>query len=440
MSMKRKAALLSAAATMFAGAISIAPADATGKPRGEETTFVVTIENLSDGFAFSQSGAFTNPDASDSPGPAFPGSSYSFATYAAPGDQLSLATMLVQTNDWFFSPLEDGIPFFDDSGNPLSGDITDQFVVLDAGTETDQPVGEGEDQAPRQAGPDTGAIDENPLVRVVPDAALPPVAELIQVTSVVGENGLFTITILNVSGASSVPGPIAPGVFVVHQDSAPMFTVGEADRGEGLEAIAEDGNPAGLAGVIEAKTGLTTPLAPGVYASARRRSVLYRPGRSDRGKGLEALAEDGNPAILAEHIASRINSDNGVFNTPVGADGPGPLLPGESYQFTVTVQPGERLQLATMLVQTNDWFVGTRRSGVRVFWRGNPIEGDITQYFRLFDAGTEVDQPNGFGPDQPLRQSAPDTGADDDVDRVRRLERDVSDSIRVTIAPVVAAS
>ena len=70
--------------------------------------------------------------------------------------------MFVQSNDWVFATPEDGLSYDD-----LSGDITDLLVLIDAATEADQPVGEGADQAPRQAGPNTGADDENSDVRIV---------------------------------------------------------------------------------------------------------------------------------------------------------------------------------------------------------------------------------------------------------------------------------
>jgi hypothetical protein len=39
----------------------------------------------------------------------------------------------------------------------------------------------------------------------------------------------------------------SPGLAVVHTDKAPIFTAGKKDRGKGLEAQSEDGNPDMLA-------------------------------------------------------------------------------------------------------------------------------------------------------------------------------------------------
>ena len=57
---------------------------------------------------------------------------------------------------------------FNADGSPISGDITDQILLWDAGTETNQAPGFGADQAPRQGGADTGAA-ENGAVQVVAD-------------------------------------------------------------------------------------------------------------------------------------------------------------------------------------------------------------------------------------------------------------------------------
>lgn len=436
--MKRKLKKSAGAVSLALGALVLAapPASADNgraEKRGhQETTFSVTIENVSDRFDYAASGAFANPDGSDTAGPAFPGSSYSFDVHAAPGERLSFATMLVQSNDWFISPLETGVSLYDADGVPLHGDITDQLYVVDAGTEADQPLGEGVDQAPRQSGPNTGAADPDNTVRVVESA--PAIESLVNVSVESRGDGRFTVTIANVSADSVVPGPLAPGVFAVHQDEAPLFTLGAPDRGEGLEALAEDGGPGGLAEVLASRTGTATPLAPGVFSVGHRVAPLYRIGRPDKGRGLEALAEDGNASELAGFLANRPD-ESGVFSTPAGAEGPGPLLPGESYTFTFTARPGEKLNVASMFVQSNDWFFGPSDWGLDLFRRDQPLDGNVTSAFHLLDAGTEVDQVPAFGADQPLRQAGPDTGAADANDRVRVIADDVSDYINVTISP-----
>ena len=72
-----------------------------------------------------------------------------------------------QSNDWFYSPAEWGIPLFK-NGKPISGDITAQIILWDVGTEVNQEPGIGSDQGPRQKAPNTGEA-ENRVVRNAKD-------------------------------------------------------------------------------------------------------------------------------------------------------------------------------------------------------------------------------------------------------------------------------
>src|ERR1044072_5624346 len=48
----------------------------------------------------------------------------------------------------------------------------------------------------------------------------------------------------------------SPGTAVVHHDKAPIFASGKKDRGKGLEAQAEDGDPSMLAKSLEGAKGV----------------------------------------------------------------------------------------------------------------------------------------------------------------------------------------
>ena len=85
--------------------------------------------------------------------------------------------MFVASNDWFFAPGEKGIALFDEEGNPIRGDVTDQIRLWDAGTEVNEEPGVGPNQAPRQALPDTGE-EENAVIREVKDFRVGAVAEV----------------------------------------------------------------------------------------------------------------------------------------------------------------------------------------------------------------------------------------------------------------------
>ena len=164
-----------------------------------------------------------------------------------------------------------------------------------------------------------------------------------------------------------------------------------------------------------AANGMRWPFAfsPGLWATHSGNNPLFIPNRRANGTGLEAQAEDGNPEPLSHALAGmRIVLASGIFNTPIGASEPGAITPGHAYEFSVSARPGARLSVAFMFGQSNDLFYAPGAAGIRLFdAHGRAISGDITSQFALWDAGTEVNQEPGVGPDQAPRQNAPNTGA-----------------------------
>lgn len=105
--------------------------------------------------------AVTSPGGPDNGGALFAGESVSYTFTADADDKLQFMTMFVQSNDWFYAFGDDGIDLFDD-GEPVTGDITSEVVLYDAGTEADTAPGTGPDQKPVQATDNQGpAEDEN---------------------------------------------------------------------------------------------------------------------------------------------------------------------------------------------------------------------------------------------------------------------------------------
>ena len=151
------------------------------------------------------------------------------------------------------------------------------------------------------------------------------------------------------------------------------------------------------------------PLSPGVYAvHAEGAMPIFSAGQPDRGEGLEDIAEDGFPMNLAMSLQNQEGlSSSGVFNTPVGKSEPGPLMPGDAYEFTVEAEPGESLSFATMWVQSNDLFLSPSDAGISLFdSSGTPMSSvsDVTSQVMLWDAGTEVNEEPGVGPNTKPKQ------------------------------------
>jgi hypothetical protein len=182
--------------------------------------------------------------------------------------------------------------------------------------------------------------------------------------------------------------------------------------------------------------------SPGTAVVHTGNAPIFSSGQKDRGKGLEAQSEDGDPTKLAQQLKNTKSVKSvAVYNTPVGAKGPGPITPGAAYETTVSAVPGDKLSMTSMMGQSNDWFYAPAESGIDLFKDGKAISGDISGQLMLWDAGTEVDQEAGIGSDQGPRQKGPNTGkAENGV--VRQVQNGKAYAIganvlRVTIKPMM---
>ncbi|MGK7396685.1 MAG: spondin domain-containing protein [Candidatus Cyclobacteriaceae bacterium M3_2C_046] len=400
--------------------------------------FTMTIYNVFEPKLFFLSGAFDTPVGADNPGPAFPNDYYQFKFYAAPGSLLSTAFMYVQSNDILFTTPEGGLPLFDEEGMPISGDITSYFGLYDAGTEINQEPGIGPDQAPRQAGPDTGA-DENgvvlPIAEVNDGFTYPDVAESIKVMVTPGEGNMFTVMIKNISGNTVPASPLSPGVWVVHNDQVQLYTVGEP-ASPGLEDIAEDGNVKVMAEFLSENSGLVSPISPGAFAVHYPGIMpLFTGGEPALHNGLEEIAEDGSPEMMLNYLDGLAGvKQHGIIIT----DPPAPVFPGQAVSFSFYASGPSYLNFAVMLIQSNDYFFAFDDTGLPLFdpASGLPMTGDVTAYVKIWNAGTEVDQFPGAGPDQAPRQAGTDTGADQNgvvSEEVHEIIPAVEDMVKVIL-------
>lgn len=158
---------------------------------------------------------------------------------------------------------------------------------------------------------------------------------------------------------------------------------------------------------------LAVPLSPTAYAVHSDDAMAFESG-AGASDGLESLAEDGSPDAFASEVEMADGVEAaGAVATPDGADGAGPLKPGDSYSFEVEAGHDHNLSLATMFVQSNDLFYAPDPSGMTLFADGEPISGDVTDRLMLWDAGTETNQEPGVGADQAPRQDGTDTGPEE---------------------------
>jgi hypothetical protein len=194
---------------------------------------------------------------------------------------------------------------------------------------------------------------------------------------------------LKLSNGKSAPFVSAPVLWVIHSGSVnPIFAAGKRDAGEGLESLAETGNPSKLVAAVAAKSGVVTA---------------------------------------------------GTAARPVGSAADGPITPGQKYEFEISVEPGQSLSAAWMFGQSNDLFYSNDRPIALFSAGGKPISGELTMQLSLWDAGTEVNEEPGLGPNQGPRQPTPDAGVTESQViahvRDRYTYPRTGDVLRLTVAP-----
>jgi hypothetical protein len=165
---------------------------------------------------------------------------------------------------------------------------------------------------------------------------------------------------------------------------------------------------------LKLSTGKTAPFvsAPVLWAvHAGSANPLFLGGQPDAGKGLETLAETGNPAVLLKSVTGAKDiASVGADDQPAGTTAHGPITPGQGYQFEIEAVPGQSLSVAWMFGQSNDLFYSNDRPIALFDGAGKPVRGDMTPQLALWDAGTEVNEEPGLGPNQGPRQKTPDAG------------------------------
>ena len=259
---------------------------------------------------------------------------------------------------------------------------------------------------------------------------LPAIDAMIRVTiSQTAVAGRYVLRIQNVStsttlnttgGARAIT--ISRPVVVVHSGDNALFTEGQVDRGEGLEELAESGSVTKLAAATSSVAGVATGISPGLFAVHTEGKPLYTTGAQDSGEGLEQLAEQGDPSALLTAVAKKsIVKKSGVFNTPVGGS-LGPATPGNAFEWEFGAGGTERLSLAAMFGASNDWIFATPAEGIAMFdAQGEPLEGDRTSELKIIDVGTELNEDLASGENTGPNQATPESGLVDSDRNVRDI-------------------
>jgi hypothetical protein len=163
---------------------------------------------------------------------------------------------------------------------------------------------------------------------------------------------------------------------------------------------------------ISAQDGSKYPfaLSPGFFVVSKKTQRFFVEGKR-ASKQLEVQAEDGNPQLFYNQLVRRVGTPYaGLFNTPTGKSMISPIFSGDVFEFDFYAGQGMKLNLAFMFGQSNDLFYAPDTAIDLFDASAKPVTGDVTDLFKLWDAGTETNQAPGLGADQGPRQKGADTG------------------------------
>jgi hypothetical protein len=420
--------------------------------------FTMRFENVAPYTVLKASVAYTQPGQTVGSNLA-PGQYYDIRFTAGANQNLSLATMLFESNDWFFATDPAGIPLYT-NGVPLSGDITSLIKLYDAGTEADEEPGVGTSTGVNQGTmASLGSKDANDHVRLVPDVvtlangaqfARPSVEAMIKVTVTPGPQRDFLVRVQNVSttdtlvtSAGNRAITLTSTLWAISCTPAVFFDVDKPLRANGFESLAESGNAWTINDSLRLERGVATPFSRGIYAIHQAGNPMFLEGSVDYREGLERVAEDGDPSTLAAAYESGVEGDvesYGTFDAPLDVNGPSPCAAGQMFEVQFKARQGDRLSFATGFMAANDWFIATASDGMPLFSGTLPRWGEITTELHLFDLGTESDEELDIGAHVGTQQAGPNSGNADGNKNVRQIGRDKYDvpltqHVRVTLVP-----
>lgn len=346
-------------------------------------TATITVENVIEGKALTQFGTFQNTGSS----PVInPGESTSFTFYAGKGQTISFAAMYGNSNDLFFAPANPGIKLYQDNGDPVEGNVSSQIRLWDNGTRVNEPTG------PAVTHP--GVAETTPQ-NITEIGLAVPASQLLKAELTHEEGTKFTLKLTNTSGGTANETPISAGIWAVSHISGtallkedPIFSPGKPSA-NGLTDLAETGKTTTLAQYLTGITGPNSAFSPVlVVVYSGNDNPIFKTGENDRGQGLKELSQQGNADILAAFLKTK----PGIKEVFVLKDPAGTILKpringndGGKASQVISARKGDRIALAAMYAQSNDWFIAATNNGV-----DGSTRGDISSIMGLFDSGTLV--------------------------------------------------
>lgn len=312
--------------------------------KGEKRT--ITFENLSSARNYAESGTF---QATGSSVEVMPGQEIQITFSAHKGQTLMFATMYGNSWDLFFAPENPGIRLFDNNGEPVTGDVSDQVKLWDAGTKKNND--------PRRSKANQRKENENGTVTEINGSDgtynYPAASDMMKLNLTYNAaNSRFTLTMRNNTNATNVQTPFAPGVWAVPNmvDGDPVaenlfFTSGQM-AGMELVALAETGNNKPLGDMVAGNTGVYTKLSPIVIAVyTGDQNPLFASGADNMSDNVMEWTRTGN----ADNLKQSLESNPMVKSVHVISS---ETKPGDTNEASYDALRGERIAFSAMVGPT----------------------------------------------------------------------------------------
>ncbi|TWI88755.1 spondin domain-containing protein [Chitinophaga japonensis] len=358
-----------------------------------EKPYTFKVENVLNPQPFVASGTFKG---SGTPPVILPGQSVSFSFPAGKGQAISFATMYGWSNDMFFAPANPGIALYDDMGQPVEGDVSAQVKLWDNGSKINQAPGMDN---PHNSADENGVVTAVDGMDAQGHSFLPADQLVKAMLAYDADQSTFTLTLTNISGGTANETPLSPGVWAVSNflggsllGDMPLFTPGQPGA-NGLQPLAEMGDNSVLGAYLAEHTQVATGLSPVVVVVySGNIKPIFTEGQADYGDGLARIAQEGDQADLV----AALEQMDGVKHVYVLNPSNTPVTPGNSAEAQITVAANDRIAFATMFGSSNDWFYAFDDMGISV-----NEKGDLTGKVKLWDNGTEINEHPGAGNHQP---------------------------------------
>jgi len=319
---------------------------------GEKRT--ITFENIGIAKDYAQSSTFQGVGRNNE---IEPGQEIQISFNAQKGQTLMFATMYANSWDIFFAPDNPGIKLFDNNGNPITGDVSDQVKLWDGGTKKNID--------PRRPKANQPKEDEDKKVSEISGKdgkyTYPKASDMMKLNlSYDAASSRFTLTMHNNTDNTNLQTLFSTGVWAVSNAidgkpviDKPFYNPGDKASME-LIPLAESGKNKPLGDKLAANTGVYAELSPIIIAIyTGDQNPLLSTGGNEMNSNLRewALSDDMDNLKKALESNSNVKSVHVISST---------TKPGDKAEASYNARRGEKIAFAMKI--GNQSFIGNSAS------------------------------------------------------------------------------